>query len=72
MKICPYCEQDAVWMVKLVSLADCEFSMCFECDSVWTTNEPISDETGTNFENYVTSLGQPVDWRNVEKIAMVE
>ncbi len=72
MMTCPYCEQDTVWRVKLVSSADCEFSMCFECDSVWATTEPISDETGATFENYMASLGQPVDWSNVERIAMVE
>lgn len=72
MKICPYCEQDAVWEVGLHTSANFKFAMCFECDSLWPQGEAISDETGTNFEDFMTSIGQPADWNKVERIAMIE
>lgn len=70
--ICPYCEQDVVWRVRLASARHCRFAMCFECDSLWRDNEVISDEGGTNFEQYMHETGQPVDWGDVEKLAPIE
>ena len=72
MKICPYCDQDAVWQVGLNTCPECTFSMCFECDSVWAQGEAVSDETGTNFEDFMSSMGRVADWSIVEKITMVE
>jgi Zn-finger nucleic acid-binding protein len=72
MKMCPYCEQDAVWHVGLHTSANFTFSMCFECDSVWPQGEEVSDETGTNFEAFMSSISQPVDWSKVERISMIE
>ena len=72
MKICPYCEQDAVWEVALHTSANFRFSMCFECDSVWPQGEIISDETGTNFKDFMNSIDHPVDWSKVERIAMAD
>jgi hypothetical protein len=46
--------------------------MCFECDSVWAQGEAVSDETGTNFEDFMSSMGRVADWSIVEKITMVE
>lgn len=72
MRVCPYCEQDAVWEVRLHTSVNFTFSMCFECDSVWPQGEVVSDETGTNFEDFMNSIGQPVDWSKVERIAKVD
>lgn len=70
--ICPYCEQDVVWRVRLASAPHYRFAMCFECDSVWLDNEVISDETGTNFEKYMNDIGHPINWEEVEKLAKIE
>ena len=72
MKICPYCEQDSVWKVRLHPPAEFTFAMCFECDSVWVQGDLISDQTGTNFADLMSSVGQVADWSKVEKIALVE
>jgi hypothetical protein len=46
--------------------------MCFECDSVWRPGEVITDEEGTNFEQYMMEQGHPADWNNVDKISIIE
>ncbi len=46
--------------------------MCFECDSVWRDKQPISDQVGTTFDDYTRSVGIAADWKDLEKIEMVE
>ena len=65
MKICPYCEQEYVRKVSLKSAPYIRFSMCMECDSVWTDNENISSDSGSVFEKYMKEIGQNVDWNNI-------
>jgi hypothetical protein len=72
MKLCPFCEQDAVWRVRLKSCPVQSFAMCFECDSVWRDEQPISDQAGTTFDDHIRSLGMAADWEDLEKIGMVE
>jgi Zn-finger nucleic acid-binding protein len=71
MRICPYCNQDIVWNVKLVSEPQVAFRMCFECDSVWRAGEAVSDEEGSNFEAYMHEIKRVADWDDVEKISQV-
>lgn len=72
MKICPYCEQDAVWVVRLKLRPDTHFKMCFECDAVWTENQLVSDQAETTFDKYVRTQGLEPDWSGIEKIEVVE
>lgn len=72
MKICPFCQQRAVWRVRLKTMPEHHFSMCFECDSVWLENQPVSDQSGTIFEKHMQLLGRVPDWKNIEKLAIVE
>ncbi len=68
MIICPFCEQGAVWSVRLTSTPECEFLMCFECDSVWQHEQSVSTEAGTTFHQYMEGLGRVPDWKDIEKI----
>jgi hypothetical protein len=72
MKLCPFCQQDAIWLVRLKSSPEQSFALCFECDSVWHGEQPISDQVGTTFDQYMRSLGKVADWKDAEKIEMVE
>jgi hypothetical protein len=72
MRLCPYCEQDAVWKVELVSDPACQFSMCFECDSVWRPDQPVSELQGSTFSTYMELLDRTPDWSNIRKLEMVE
>lgn len=72
MKLCPFCQQDAVWRVRLKSSPDHRFSMCFECDSVWLEKQPVTDEAGTTFDKYMRELGRVPDWNDVEKLETIE
>lgn len=71
MKICPYCEQDAVWRVRLKNEIDFRFSMCFECDTVWKEDEDVSDRGGSTFDRLMKSTGRLADWKNVERVGPV-
>ncbi len=68
MKICPYCEQDAIWRVSLKSKQGFFFKMCFECDAVWGASQVISESCGSNFEKLMGEIEQPIDWGNVNKL----
>lgn len=72
MIICPYCGQDVVWRVRLISAPHYRFAMCFECDSVWKDNEAISEDSGTNFEQYMNEIAHPTDWTDIEKLSQIE
>jgi hypothetical protein len=71
MKICPYCHQDCVWFVRLRSVPEIRFKMCFECDSVWMQEQPVSDGAGSRFDTFMIQLGRPVDWKDVDRIGAV-
>ena len=68
MKICPFCEQDFVWRVRLKSNQRIHFSMCFECDSVWGDGQTISDQAGTTFDKHMRAFGIEPDWEDIERI----
>jgi len=71
MKLCPYCQQDAIWRVRLKVKPELCFSLCFECDSVWLLDQPISDQVGTTFEKYMQALGRTADWKDIEKLEVM-
>ena len=72
MKICPFCEQDTVWRVRMKTSCEQEFLMCSECDTVWLVDQPVSDQEGTTFDKYMLSLGVVPDWSDIEKLEMIE
>lgn len=43
--------------------------MCFECDSVWLEDQPVSDQAGATFDEHMQSLGRLPDWKGIEKRA---
>ncbi|NLR74260.1 CPCC family cysteine-rich protein [Leeia aquatica] len=69
--LCPYCEQDAIWRVRLKAHPEYSFLMCFECDAVWDSHQPVSSESGSTFPVYMQSLGLIPDW-NVERLETVD
>lgn len=71
MRICPFCQQDVVWRVRLRTIPEHRFAMCFECDSVWLDGQPVSDQAGTIFEFHAKSLARVPDWNDIERIEMV-
>jgi Zn-finger nucleic acid-binding protein len=71
MKLCPFCQQDAVWLVRLKSSPEHQFKMCFECDSVWTDNQVVSDQAGTTFDKYMQAMGRTPNWKDIEKITTI-
>lgn len=46
--------------------------MCFECDSVWLEDQPVSDQAGTTLDKYMQSLGYAPDWKDIERLKVVE
>ncbi|GBF58728.1 hypothetical protein PbB2_02416 [Candidatus Phycosocius bacilliformis] len=72
MLICPYCGQDVVWNVRLKSEPRVAFKMCFECDSIWRSAEPVSDEEGSNFESYMQEAGRAANWDDVERLSQID
>lgn len=67
MIICPYCEQDGVWQVRLDVLSEETYCMCFECDTLWKPDEPVEYGTGQNFETFMEARGQKADWTAIKK-----
>lgn len=65
MTICPYCEQSSVAYVRLKSHPSIVFQMCFECDSVWKADASISNDSGTNFVDFISEFGLTPDWDDV-------
>ena len=72
MKLCPFCHQDDVWYARLKSSPNLRFKICFECDSVWSENQTVSDREGSTFEKYMRGLDRVPDWKDIEKLQMVE
>jgi hypothetical protein len=68
IQICPYCQEDAVWLVKLKSTPEHRFAMCFECDSVWMPDQAITNQDGTRFDVLMIKLGRNPDWSDLERI----
>ena len=72
MKLCPFCEQDAVWRVRLKTVPLHRFLMCFDCEAVWLESQPVSDQAETTFDKHMQSLGCKSDRKNIEKLEMIE
>lgn len=70
--LCPYCQQDVVWRVALKSDSSIKFRMCFECDSIWTDKEIISDASGSRFDIYMSALNRRPDWMDIVRLTKCE
>ncbi len=71
MKVCPYCEQDALWWCSITDVGDGAV-ICAECDTVWTHDEEVAYGTGKNFDDLMESRGKVADWKFVERKRKVE
>jgi hypothetical protein len=65
--ICPYCEREDVWRVRLRDL-DQDAVMCLECDTVWLASEDVVDGKGLNFEDFMAARGRKPDWSCVVRL----
>ena len=72
MKLCPYCEQDDLWIVVIEGIPTPEAVMCCECETVWQRSEAIEYGTGTNFHNFMTAHDRKVDWNAVTRKQKLE
>lgn len=72
MKICPYCEQDCIWLVQIKLEPRHDFLMCFECDAVWRKDQVVDAQQGTTFDRRMQALGRKPDWQDIEKIRRLE
>ena len=70
MLLCPYCEQENVWEIELRP-SNRRAVMCFECDTVWESTTDVKDGKGVRFEDYMTKLGLPADWKLAEKLKQI-
>ena len=70
--MCPYCQQDAVWKVKMRSTPTIVFTMCYECDAVWLDGAPITNKAGMTFDKYLKSLGRIPNWQDIQKVQVIE
>lgn len=66
--LCPYCNEGAVWRVFLESDITTKFRMCFECDSVWTDYQSVSEEAGSRFDLYMKALDRNPNWNDIVKV----
>ncbi|MDG6095789.1 hypothetical protein LOC54_12010 [Acetobacter sp. AN02] len=67
--ICPYCQQDRVWRIRLQGESEEGYphAFCFECDTLWENGDIINDLTGINYEDYMESKGGKADWKLIQK-----
>jgi hypothetical protein len=68
--ICPYCEQDDIWEVRLKDL-DQDAVMCLECDTVWRAADDVAYGKGLNFEDFMAARGREPDWGGVLRLRKV-
>ncbi len=67
MIICPYCEEGEIWEINIESYKN-EFLMCFECDTIWNTNDDINIHTGCSYEFFFVNKKLKPDWSIIKKI----
>ena len=67
MKLCPYCEQDDLWIVAIEGLPTPDAVMCCECETVWNQGETIEYGTGANFHNFMTGHAKEANWKLVTR-----
>lgn len=68
MIICPYCEEDGVWQVRIDGLGTETYCVCLECDTLWQPGEAVEYGTGRNFEGFMEARGQKADWAGIKKV----
>ncbi len=71
MKVCPYCEQDYLWLCNISDLYD-DAVICPECDTVWRRDEEITNRTGKSFGILMKSLGKLPDWKLIHLKQKIE
>lgn len=62
---CPYCNQGKIYKAIIKSTNEIIF-ICDECDTVWTSNEKISDTTGIIFSLYANVCNFEPIWSELE------
>jgi hypothetical protein len=67
MLICPYCEQDDVWEVRLKD-PEQNVVMCLECETVWLAPGDVKYGKGLNFEDFMAGHGRKADWTGIVKL----
>ncbi|MEO8499226.1 MAG: hypothetical protein ABI614_29525 [Planctomycetota bacterium] len=67
MKLCPYCEQDDLWIVVIEGIPRPDAVMCCECETVWNRDETIEYGTGKNFHNFMAALDKEANWKQVTR-----
>ena len=67
MVICPYCEQDDLWVVRLNTLGR-NAVLCYECETTWLVPSDVEFGKGQNFEKFMDEHSQKADWDQVVKI----
>ena len=65
--ICPYCEQDYVWKVRIRDVSQ-NVVMCLECDTVWDSAADVGLGKGLIFERFMAERGRTADWDDVARI----
>jgi hypothetical protein len=67
MFVCPYCQQDDLWVVHLNTLGR-DAILCYECETVWLLPCNVEYGKGHNFENFMKEHNQKADWSLIVKI----
>ena len=62
---CPYCLQGNVYSANVKKTGKKIF-ICEECDTVWSGS--VCDETATNLEDYMETLGLKPVWDELDSI----
>lgn len=63
--MCPYCDQGRIKEAIVKKTKELIY-ICEECDTVWATNETISDSTGIVFDLYAKTRGFAALWSELE------
>jgi transposase-like protein len=64
--VCPYCGQDWVQHVRIVE-SGTQFWLCFECESIWLSEEWISAATAESLKDFLASEGHDPKVTEIER-----
>ncbi len=56
MMICPYCQQGEI-LNAVVKQTNEKIKICDECYALWLENEPISNSSGSNIDDFMKKRG---------------
>lgn len=63
--MCPYCDQGRIKEAIVKKTKELIY-ICEECDTVWASNEAVSDSTGIAFDLYAKGRGFAALWSELE------